>query len=80
MTGGNGESILLDDEENCRIAQIVSEESGGRVKNIMHVGTPTTARSVKLAEHAAQSGVDAICCVPPFFYDKTMKPLSNITE
>jgi len=68
VAGGSGESILLDDEENCRIAQIVSEESGGRVKNIMHVGTPTTARSVKLAEHAAKSGIDAICCVPPFFY------------
>ena len=34
----------------------------------MHVGTPTTARSAKLAEHAAKSGADAICCVPPFFY------------
>ena len=64
VTGGNGESILLDDEENCRIAQIVCEES--MVKNNMHFGTPTTARSVKLAEHAAKSGIDAICCVPPF--------------
>ena len=68
VAGGSGESVLLDDEENCRIAQIVSEESRGRVKNIMHVGTPTTARSAKLAEHAAKSGADAICCVPPFFY------------
>ena len=68
VAGGSGESVLLDDEENCRIAQIVSEESKGRVKNIMHVGTPTTARSAKLAEHAAKSGADAICCVPPFFY------------
>ena len=68
VAGGTGESVLLDDEENRRIAQIVSEESKGRVKNIMHVGTPTTARSAKLAEHAAKSGVEAICCVPPFFY------------
>ncbi|MGY8790562.1 MAG: dihydrodipicolinate synthase family protein [Pseudomonadales bacterium] len=68
VAGGTGESVLLDDEENRRIAQIVSEESKGRIKNIMHVGTPTTARSAKLAEHAAKSGVEAICCVPPFFY------------
>ena len=45
VAGGSGESVLLDDEENCRIAQIVSQEARGRVKNIMHVGTPTTARS-----------------------------------
>jgi dihydrodipicolinate synthase/N-acetylneuraminate lyase len=68
VAGGTGESVLLDDEENRRIAQIVCEESKGRIKNIMHVGTPTTARSAKLAEHAANSGVEAICCVPPFFY------------
>ena len=73
VAGGSGESVLLDDEENRRIAQIVSEESKGKVKNIMHVGTPTTARSAKLAEHAAKSGVDAICCVPPFFYFKQHK-------
>ena len=68
VAGGSGESVLLDDEENCRIAQIVTEETKGRVKNIMHVGTLTTERSANLAEHAAKSGVDAICCVPPFFY------------
>ena len=68
VAGGTGESVLLDDEENRRIAQIVCEESRGRVKNIIHVGTPTTTRSAKLAEHAAKSGVEAICCVPPFFY------------
>ena len=71
VAGRTGESVLLDDEENRRIAQIVSEESKGRIKNIMHVGTPTTARSAKLAEHAAKSGVEAICCVPPFFYPQS---------
>ena len=34
----------------------------------MHVGASTTKRAVKLAEHASKSGVEAICCVPPFFY------------
>jgi dihydrodipicolinate synthase/N-acetylneuraminate lyase len=34
----------------------------------MHVGAATTARAAKLAEHAAKVGVEAICCVPPFFY------------
>jgi dihydrodipicolinate synthase/N-acetylneuraminate lyase len=34
----------------------------------MHVGAPTTLRAARLAEHAAKAGVEAICCVPPFFY------------
>lgn len=68
VAGGTGESVLLDDDENRRIAEIVVDQSGGRIANIMHVGAPTTARAAKMAEHAARAGVEAICCVPPFFY------------
>ena len=68
VAGGTGESVLLEDEENMRIAEIASDQARGRIENIMHVGAATTARAVKLAEHAAKSGVEAICCVPPFFY------------
>ena len=68
VAGGAGESVLLDDEENNRIADIAADQAGGRAKNIMHVGAPTTARAARLAEHAAGAGVEAICCVPPFFY------------
>jgi dihydrodipicolinate synthase/N-acetylneuraminate lyase len=31
----------------------------------------TAARAARMAEHAAEAGVDAICCVPPFFYRST---------
>lgn len=68
IAGGTGESILLSDEENKRIADIASDQNQGRINNIMHVGAPTTVRAARLAEHAARSGVEAICCIPPFFY------------
>lgn len=68
VAGGTGESVLLDDAENRRIAEIASDQAQGRVRNIMHVGALTTDRAARLAEHAARAGVDAICCVPPFFY------------
>ncbi len=68
VAGGTGESVLLDDEENMRIAEMAADQSGGRIANIMHVGATTTARAVTMAEHAARVGVEAICCVPPFFY------------
>ena len=69
VAGGTGESILLTDEENNRMAEIAADQNRGRIKNIMHVGAPTTARAARMAEHAAGAGVDAICCVPPFFYE-----------
>ena len=68
VAGGTGESVLLEDEENRRIAEIVADQNQGRINNIMHVGAPTTLRAARLAEHAAKVGVEAICCVPPFFY------------
>jgi dihydrodipicolinate synthase/N-acetylneuraminate lyase len=60
--------VLLDDAENMRLAEIAADQSRGRIANIMHVGATTTARAAKLAAHAARMGVEAICCVPPFFY------------
>ena len=68
IAGGTGESVLLDDEENMRIAEIAAEHARGRAVTIMHVGAPSTVRAARMAEHAARVGVDAICCVPPFFY------------
>ncbi|MYH63628.1 MAG: dihydrodipicolinate synthase family protein [Caldilineaceae bacterium SB0675_bin_29] len=67
VAGGTGESVLLDDAENCRIAEIASDQNQGRIANIMHVGAPTTARSARLAEHAAKAGCEAICCVAAVF-------------
>ncbi len=71
VAGGTGESVLLSDDENMRIAAVAADQNGGRVANIMHVGAPTTARAARLAEHAAKVGVEAICCVPPFFYQRS---------
>ena len=68
IAGGTGESIFLDDDENRRIGEAAVDQARGRVKTIMHVGAATTARAAALAEYAAAVGVDAICCVPPFFY------------
>ena len=68
IAGGTGESVYLNDEENMRIAEISADQNRGRIRCIMHVGAATTARAAAMAENAARAGVEAICCVPPFFY------------
>ena len=60
VAGGSGESVLLEDDENSRMAKIVTDQADGRAKIIMHVGAPTTKRAAKMAENAAKAGVDAI--------------------
>ena len=69
VAGGTGESILLTEDENGRIAEAAADQNRGRVKNIMHVGAATTAQTIRQAERAARAGVEAICAVPPFFYN-----------
>ena len=77
VAGGSGESVLLEDDENSRMAKIVTDQADGRAKIIMHVGAPTTKRAAKMAENAAKAGVDAICCVPPFFYGQSDEAIAR---
>ena len=77
IAGGTGESVLLDDDENMRIAVAAAEQSRGRVNTIMHVGAATTKRAAALAENAARAGVESICCVPPFFYRQTDEAIAE---
>ncbi|MYA06310.1 MAG: dihydrodipicolinate synthase family protein [Caldilineaceae bacterium SB0664_bin_22] len=77
VAGGTGESVLLDDAENMRIAEIAADQAAGRAYNIMHVGVASTHRAARLAEHAAKAGCEAICCVPPYFYMQSDKAVAE---
>ncbi len=68
VSGGTGESVLLDDDERIRLAQITVDQARGRAKSIIHVGALTTRSAARIAEGARKAGADAVCCVPPFFY------------
>lgn len=68
VAGGTGESVLLDEEERIRLAELTVDQARGRAKTILHVGALTTRSAVRMAEGARKAGADAIACVPPFFY------------
>ena len=68
IAGGTGESVLLTDDEVIRIAHVSADQSRGRAKTIVHVGALTTRSAVRIARAAHEAGVDAVSCVPPFFY------------
>ena len=68
MAGGSGESVLLQPDENRRIAEIAADQCRGRARTIMHVGAATTSAAAGMAEQAARAGVDAVCALPGSFY------------
>jgi N-acetylneuraminate lyase len=68
LCGTSGEFPLLSLEERERIVELVSAEAAGRVAIIVHVGAPRTRDAIRLAQHAASLGADAVSSVPPLYY------------
>ncbi len=66
--GTNGEAVLLSVEERKRGLGLWLEAVAGRVLVAAHCGAQTTADTVALAAHAAESGADAVAVIgPPYF-------------
>lgn len=66
--GTNGEGVLFSVEERRRGLELFLEAAGGRLLVAAHCGAQTTADTVALAEHAAESGADAVAMIgPPYF-------------
>lgn len=68
LTGSTGEAFLMDAEERCSVVKVVTEQTGGRIPLIAHVGDIGTRKSIRLAQRACEVGVDALSSVPPFYF------------
>ncbi len=68
LTGSTGEAFLMDAEERKREVEIVTDEVGGRLPVVVHVGAISTRASEDLARHAARCGAAGVSSVPPFYF------------
>lgn len=66
--GTTGEFPHLTLEEREYLTELVAAEVSGQVPIIVHVGTPRIQDAVRLAQHAARVGVEAVSTVPPYYY------------
>ncbi|HET8523400.1 MAG TPA: dihydrodipicolinate synthase family protein, partial [Thermomicrobiales bacterium] len=60
------EAIALTDQERLRVAEILVEQTAGRVPVIVGVSGISTAASVLYSTHAADAGADAVMAMPPY--------------
>ncbi len=66
--GTTGEGILFSVEERRRTLELFVAASGGLLQVAVHCGAQTTADTVALTAHAAESGADAVAVIgPPYF-------------
>jgi dihydrodipicolinate synthase/N-acetylneuraminate lyase len=66
VCGTTGEGVLLTLDERRRVAQAFRSVLSGRL--IVHAGAQTTADTVALAAHAAETGADAVAVIPPPYF------------
>lgn len=75
--GSYGSGPLMTEAERQRVAEIVMDEVAGRVPVVLHVGTPDTPSTLRLAKHAEAIGVTAIACLTPYYY---LHSFRNVAE
>ncbi|MCM8785265.1 MAG: dihydrodipicolinate synthase family protein [Candidatus Omnitrophica bacterium] len=77
VCGSTGEFPLMNLEERKRVAEIVKEEVGDKIKIIVHIGALSTRDTIKLAQHSEKIKVDAVSSVPPFYYNFSFEEIFN---
>jgi dihydrodipicolinate synthase/N-acetylneuraminate lyase len=66
--GTTGEGVLFSAKERREIGAAFVGAAAGRLQVAVHCGAQTTADTVALAAHAAESGADAVAVIaPPYF-------------
>ena len=68
VAGSTGEGPVMSELQRETTARIAGETISGKGLSIMHVGAISTESAAKGAKAVKDSGCDAICCVPPFFF------------
>src|SRR5947208_4388948 len=66
--GTTGEGFLLPLEQRMRAAELFVREANGRLAVAVHAGAQSTRDTTRLAEHAAQTGADAVAVIAPPYY------------
>lgn len=67
VTGTTGETSTLTDEENVAMFRAVVAAVGGRAKVVAGTGTNDTNHSLHLSQAAAETGVDGLLLVTPYY-------------
>ena len=71
LLGSTGQGPALEASQRRLVLERAVEVVAGRVPVMVHVGAISTREAVKLAEHAASAGADAVSSVPPIYFPST---------
>jgi 4-hydroxy-tetrahydrodipicolinate synthase len=75
IAGSTGEAALLDDGEYASLIDAVVVRAARRITIIAGIGSPSTRKSLGLAERARTAGADALLAVTPYYVRPTQQGL-----
>jgi N-acetylneuraminate lyase len=78
--GTAGEFPLLGVDEREAIVEAIAAETLGHAALIVHVGAMRPKDSIRLAQHAARLGAQAISSVPPLYYATSKAAILHAIE
>jgi len=64
-------------EERKKVAEIITDQTNGRIPIIIHVGSTTTRDCIELARHAQDIGADAVSIVPSYYLPPKFEELKE---
>ena len=73
--GTTGESPTLSHEEHDLVVELCIKQAAGRVPVVAGAGSNSTVEAVRLAEHGAAAGADAVLIVSPYYNKPTQEGL-----
>jgi len=68
ICGTYGSGPIMTVEQRKQVAEIVVDQTKGRLAVIAHVGTASTEQSVALAQHAQSVGCDLVSAISPYYH------------
>lgn len=73
--GTTGECATLSHEEHKRVIEIAVDAADGEVPVIAGTGSNSTREALQLTRHAAETGVDAVLLIAPYYNKPTQRGL-----
>ena len=71
--GTTGESPTLSHDEHGQVVEWCIEQAKGRVPVVAGAGSNSTKEAIELAQHAQESGADAVLVVTPYYNKPTQE-------
>lgn len=77
LLGTAGEAMLMDLDEREAVVETAMATLGGTLPLLVHVGTPDTPGTLRLARHAVDVGATALAAIAPYYFHYDAAALSH---